>query len=291
MTIPVGAPPGDWTFSIVALDEAINTVSLGTAELSAAQLPTRFTVISTNPDKLPPTLVALNFPTDVDVSAGPDTLVVAARLTDAGSGVSRFDFSMIAPNGVSTAGCSAFAPTAPGNPADGVWQCALVLPAGAPPGPWSIKAAAVDASFNTTFILPPDKITVVNTAPDPTPPELVSLTITPQTVDVSYGAQVVTVSARLTDAQSGVAGFTFRATARDSTQVECSATSPDTGGGTTADGTWSCRFTIPAGVARGDWLASVAISDKALNQRQYDTAAIGAKGLPTKFTVVSTTAP
>jgi hypothetical protein len=291
MTIPAGAPPGDWTFSIVALDNALNHVSLGATELRAAGLPTKFTVVSTNPDRTQPTLVRLDYtPTTVDVSTGAQSIAVAAHLTDGGSGVGRFDFSIKAPNGVSSVGCSAFAPSS-GTPADGVWQCTFQVPAGAQPGLWSITAAAVDASFNTLLILPPDKISVTNTAPDLTPPELGSLTITPQTVDVSYGAQVVTVSARLTDAQSGVAGFTFRATAPDQSRVECSASSPDAGAGTTADGTWSCRFTIPAGVALGDWLASVSLADKALNQRQYDSSALGAKGMPTKFTVVSTTAP
>jgi hypothetical protein len=282
----VGAPAGDWTFSIVTLDAALNTASLGAAELTAAGLPTKFTVVSSHPDTTPPALVQLNYmPTGVDVSAGPQTIAVAARLTDAGSGVARFDFSIVAPNGVSTVGCSAFAPNPPGTAADGTWQCGLTIPAGAQQGDWSIKAAAVDASFNTNVILPPNKVTVVNTAPDPTPPALASLTINPQTVDVTYGAQVVTVSAHVTDAQSGVAQFTFRGATPDGTKVECSAVQPDAG--TINDGTWSCRFTLPSGVPVGDWQVSVQVADKALNFRQYGATELGNMQLPTKFTVVN----
>ncbi len=286
ITVPVGAPPGDWSFSIVALDAALNTISLGAAELRAANLPTKFTVVSSHPDTIAPALVRLDYmPTTVDVSAGVKTIAVAAHLTDAGSGVSRFDFSIVAPNGVSTVGCSAFAPNPPGTAADGTWQCVLSVPAGAQPGNWSIKAAAVDASFNTNLILPPNKVTVVNTAPDPTPPALASLTITPQTVDVTYGAQVVTVSARVTDAQSGVAQFNFKGATNDGTKVECSAAAPDAG--TINDGTWSCRFTLPSGVPVGDWQVSVQVADKALNFRQYGTTELGGMQMPTKFTVVN----
>jgi uncharacterized protein YjdB len=292
ITVPAGAPPGDWTISIVALDAALNHTSLGTTELRAANLPTKFVVVNAHPDTTPPTLVRLDYtPTTVDVSTGAQTIAVAAHLTDAGSGVARFDFSITAPNGVSMVGCSAFAPVAPGTAADGTWQCSVVVPAGAQPGSWSIKAGAVDASYNTALILPPQTITVTDAAPDLTPPTLASLTITPQTVDASYVAQIVTVSARLTDAQSGVAQFTFRAVAPDSTKVECSAYQPDAGAGTTADGTWSCRFTIPPGIALGDWLVSVQLADKALNVRQYGTTELGALGMPTKFTVISTTTP
>jgi hypothetical protein len=73
--------------------------------------------------------------------------------------------------------------------------------------------------------------------------------------------------------------------------VECSANQPNAGAGTTADGTWSCRFTIPPGIALGDWLVSVQLADKALNVRQYGTSELGAMGMPTKFTVISTTTP
>jgi hypothetical protein len=224
-------------------------------------------------------------PTSVDVSSGPKTIAVAAQLTDAGAGVARFDFSIVAPNGVSTVGCSAFAPNPPGTAANGTWQCMLTVPAGAQPGDWSIKAAAVDASFNTNLIIPPNKVTVVNTAPDPTPPALASLTITPQTVDVTYGAQVVTVSGRVTDALSGVAQFTFKGGAPDGAKVECSASQPDAG--TVNDGTWSCRFTLPSGVAVGDWQVSVQVADKALNFRQYGATELGNIQMPAKFTVVN----
>jgi hypothetical protein len=67
--------------------------------------------------------------------------------------------------------------------------------------------------------------------------------------------------------------------------VECSAIQPDLG--TINDGTWSCRFTLPAGVAVGDWQVSAQVADKALNLRQYGTTELGNMHLPTKFTVVN----
>jgi hypothetical protein len=283
--IPAQGPNGDWTLSVVAFDAAVNRISLGTTQLAALSLPTRFTVVSSSPDVTPPTLVDLSVsPLSVDVSNGPQVITVDAHLTDAGSGVARFDFNLTAPTGGSLVGCSATAP-ASGTTADGTWHCTVTMPAGAAPGPWSLSVGVGDAAFNSDLGHLPGQVTVTNSAPDVDAPVFTSLTIDPSVVDLTTGAKVVTVTAKLTDVGTGVDRFDFRAAATDGTLAECSSTAPEPGG-TRQNGTWVCRVTIPPSVVGGDWQIFVRAADKALNVRAPTQAEMSAFG-PTKFTVIT----
>lgn len=285
ITIPTGSAPGDWTISIVALDAALNRRSLTSADLAAAATQSTLSVASSTQDVTPPAVVGgLNgIPPQVDVTSAPVSLTVSAQLTDAQSGVARFDVGLRAPDGKTSVSCSANAPTS-GTPADGIWQCTLTIPKGAQPGNWSIAIRAIDAAFNTYASISPSTLTVVNTAPDITPPAITSLTVSPTRVDLTTGAQVVTATARITDAETGVATFLFRVTAPDNTTAQCVSDRPATG--TIADGTWTCQITIPPGVPAGDWAITVEATDKALNVRTLRTAELTAAGFPTKVTVV-----
>jgi hypothetical protein len=117
-------------------------------------------------------------------------------------------------------------------------------------------------------------------------PVLANLTITPNTVDVTSGDQVVTATAHITDAGgSGVAQFAITATAPHGAFTNCVDTSLDSG--TPSDGTWSCTFTIPVGAEPGDWKILVLVSDAGYASRTYASADLSAASLPTTFKVLS----
>jgi uncharacterized protein YjdB len=283
--IPAHGQNGDWTLSMVVFDAAVNHRSLGTADLVNAGLTSRFAVRSLTPDTTKPTLDSLVIaPLIVDVSNGSQVVTADARLKDAGSGVARFDFNLISPTGGSSIGCSALAPRI-GDRANGSWHCEATIPAGAAPGQWSVTVGVVDAAFNSDLGSLPGQITVKNTAPDADAPVFTSLSVDPQVVDLTTGAKVLTVTAKLTDAGTGVDRFDFRAVAPDGTRAECSSLAPEPGG-TRQNGTWVCHVSIPPSVVGGDWQIFVQATDKALNVRAPTQAQIAAFG-PTKVTVIA----
>lgn len=300
LTIAKGAVGGDWKIAVAATDAAGNQRALGQAELIAANFSTKFTVVSSSPDVTPPVVVALTVTSgSVDVTSGARTVTVSARIQDeaAGSGVASFFVSATAPTQPRpVTNCQAGAPTPPGTTMDGVWSCTLTFPKGATPGDWTLDLMASDAAFNqlkmgqTALAAAnfPTKITVVSSTPDQSPPVFTALTLSPSTVDVSTSSQTVTVTAHLTDSNSGVVSFAFSAALSGSTtKVQCGATVPSAG--TNADGDWTCTVTIPARAAPGDWLITVTATDAAGFSQTYGPPATVAfpPGFPTRITVVS----
>lgn len=117
-------------------------------------------------------------------------------------------------------------------------------------------------------------------------PVLVGLTLVPSPVDVTAGTQTVTATAHITDAGgSGAAQFAITASAPHGAFTDCVDVALDSG--TPADGTWSCKLTIPIGAEPGDWKLLVLVSDAGYASQAYSSAELTAAGLPTSFNVVS----
>jgi uncharacterized protein YjdB len=288
VSIPAQGPNGNWTLSVEVFDAAVNRRSLSTTDLANAGLASTFAVHSPIEDKTPPTLDSLIIaPLNADVSNAPQLITADARLKDAGSGVARFDFNLIAPTGGSSVGCSALAPRN-GDRANGSWHCEATIPAGAAPGLWSVTIGVSDAAFNPDLGRLPGQITVTNTAPDADAPVFTSFSVDPQVVDLTTGAKLLTVTATLTDAATGVERLDFTAAAPDgSALAECSNTKQPSGG-TRQNGTWVCAVPIPVSAVGGAWrILSVRATDKALNERRLGQAELSAAGFPTSFTVIA----
>jgi len=117
-------------------------------------------------------------------------------------------------------------------------------------------------------------------------PNLMSLTITPSSVDVTSSDKTVTFTGRVTDAGgSGVSQFAVTATAPDGPFSSCVDTSLDSG--TTSDGTWSCTITLPVGADPGTWKILVLVSDAGFSSKTYATADLNAIPAPSTFSVTS----
>lgn len=277
----------------VSATGVVTAVSPGTATITATSEGKAGTA-TVRVDDVAPSLASFTVtPAAVNVSTAAQTVTFSGRVTDAGSGVGLFYVKAS-----STTPVGPFAECTSGSPAsgtvnDGTFTCTVTIPRGAANGDWQLLVILLDAAGNQRQIGPADlaaagfanKITVTSPSPDQTPPSFTSLSVTPAAVDVRTGAKTVTATARLTDANSGVARFDFALVAPNgASSIACFAASPATG--TVNDGEWSCTVTVPMGVASGDWAVAVRATDGATFFREYTpTTGNYPAGFPTKVTV------
>jgi len=221
-------------------------------------------------DGIAPVLVGLTFnPSQtVDVSTGAQTITIVGHIKDAGgSGTAQFAVKASAPNGVFLT-CAASSP-ASGDTSDGTWNCPINIPAGADPGTWKLFILVSDVGLSShtyseadlTAAGLPTGFTVTSPTPDNAAPAIVSLQLSPASVNVSSGASTMTVTAQLTDDVSGIAQFDFVGTSPSGDKtVTCSDVTA--AGQTKLSGTWSCTVTIPADAEAGTWTIYVRATDR-----------------------------
>jgi len=163
------------------------------------------------PDNVAPTLVSVSVaPTSVDVTNGTAAVTVTARVTDAASEVRSVSGVTLSSGSLSAGGALSLAS---GTAADGTYTATVTVPRYVPSATWSLgQLSATDKVGNTAAFgaggtaFPAGSVTsvaVTDNAPDTTAPTLVSLLVSPGSVDVTGGPASVTVTARVTDRQSG----------------------------------------------------------------------------------------
>jgi hypothetical protein len=165
-----------------------------------------------------PVLASLSLtPDSVDASNGPVTITVVARVTDAtspsiGGAVPLSNLVLTGPGGQQHVTVYfSQAQRISGGPTDGTYQASATLRWHAEPGRWSASATLVDLAGNTRTMTTADLASaglpsgIDQTGPgDVTPPHLVSLFLSPPTVDTSLDTATVVVTARITDDLAGV---------------------------------------------------------------------------------------
>jgi len=157
ITLPTGADPGNWKLLVLVSDAGYSSKTYATADLTAASLPTGFSVVSSH-DVIPPVFHSLTVPSPVSVTSGAQTVTVSANLTDNLSGTASFDFTATSPTGKQV-GCTATAPSS-GDMLNGTWSCSFTMPADAEAGSWKITVRATDRAFQyQTYGLQPDGTT------------------------------------------------------------------------------------------------------------------------------------
>src|SRR5262245_18395852 len=120
---------------------------------------------------------------------------------------------------------------------------------------------------------------------DITAPQLQAFSFAPTSIDVSAGAQSVTVTLRMTDELSGV-GF-VQVEFRGPTGIVQRATAIRVSG-TSMDGTWSGSVAFPQFSLAGAWVVSgVQPSDVAGNTAFINPTVLESRGFPTQLTVAS----
>ena len=121
---------------------------------------------------------------------------------------------------------------------------------------------------------------------DTMPPVLTGVSIDPNPIDVTNGAQTLTVTTTATDDLSGTQN------------VFVALQSPTTGqylygyssmvGGTNLDGVWQAYITIPQFSEAGDWtIQYIQLTDNATNNQYLYTSDLQNLGFQTTFTVIS----
>jgi len=130
---------------------------------------------------------------------------------------------------------------------------------------------------------------------DTTPPQLIGVTFSPTTINVSSSSQVVTVTLQVTDDLSGADFSAFRGSifefvspsGKQSQVLNAGTFSLITG--STLNGVWRAPMPFPQFAESGNWtLAFVTLFDTASNHVTLNTAALSAAGYPTTLTVTTT---
>lgn len=260
---------------------------------------------SAPPDTTPPDVTAFDLDmTAVDVTDADATIVVSATVTDSESGVECCPQAIfIGPTG-QFAGVLFEDP-----PVADVWTAQLTIPEDSEPGLWKIDFfIAYDAEFNVAEIdhatgsgLGFDvEITVTSTAPDLTPPTLVSFDLEPESVDVSGGDQTITGTIEVTDAQTGVITDAHPSSAVGACCSVIQAISPSSFGyagtftgppdpGNTNSGTWETSFDLPQGSEPGCYLIYVMVRDRVTNTDELSQGALEAVSPGESILAVNTT--
>jgi hypothetical protein len=119
---------------------------------------------------------------------------------------------------------------------------------------------------------------------DTTKPALTGLQVTPTSVDTRSGSQLVTVTARATDKQSGVAFMGATLVARQSQETRGTFLNV---GLTRHGNVWSGQAKMRECVPDGTWAVSINMVDHAENFARYSSKRLLAAGLPSQISVTS----
>ncbi|HEX6748267.1 MAG TPA: Ig-like domain-containing protein [Longimicrobium sp.] len=277
--LPPGADNGPWTFSQVSVvDLRGNFRTFNTAGLSAAGLPTGFTVTNPTPDTVPPALVGETV-TPPSANVG-DSLTFTVQVSDAGTGVASVQAGIDDPAGRQLT-CTATTPVA-GTANSGTYTCKIPIPAGSRPGNWQLSGIFMtDRTGNSdidggTFVIP-----VAGPAPDTTAPTLRSIAFSSTVSRVDS----LTVTIGTADAGAGVDRVVaeFRAPTYNQ-RASCARST--LAGGTAAFGVFECRIGFSDVAEAGTWaVEGVVLFDAVGNSREVRTGSLQALGYATTLQV------
>jgi hypothetical protein len=253
--IPASAAPGAWTVSIGTLADTV-----GNADSSAHNNPTKLTVVSNATDVTPPALASFTFtPTTLNVTTGPKQTTVSARITDATGVVAP---TVTIRSDTSTQSITGQLSRVSGTAQDGTYEATVDIPTTAAPGAWTVALGSLRDTVGNddgTVRNNATKLTVVGLSTDVAAPVLASFSFTPTTVDASVdvgqpGGASVTVTARVTDASGAVppAAVLSSDTTAQSVRGNLALIS-----GTPQDGTYRGTLNLPTTAAPGAWTVAI----------------------------------
>jgi hypothetical protein len=271
-------------------------------------------------DITPPRVIAFDLsPSNIDASTNFQTITITARLTDDLSGLTVPEPSVPAPLSAFASFRSPFggnsAPTLSvnlsfpgmisGNNLDLVCKGELIVPRYSHSGVWTLVSVDVtDLAGNVAHVSAADLKDLglpfsftVNGSDDRTPPDLVSLTLDPVTVDTSTGPQTLTVTARVREDLSGLGRLdqfgrpfydflrmNFASPSR--AQQVFAAPSMQRISGDDHDGIYQTTLRVPQYSEPGTWnMGFLSVSDAVGNTQSILLGSAGAKGFTTTFTV------
>ena len=319
VTIPRFAEAGIWQITSLRLrDNAGNTVSLNSADLTAAGFPATVLVEDANPDTAPPQLLGISMsPSAVDVSSGPQTITVDLIVADDRSGISQAvtgldDFSIMSASARQSRLISITQfQLISGSNRVGVYRATLNMPRYSEPGFWRVNAIRLRDNVGSQRLYGPAALAVfgssvylsVSSNPsDTTPPELTRLTFTPAVINTSSSNQTVQVEFAINDDLSGVSfapdtptvsqsfGGVFRSpSGAQSVSTNSTFSNAPPISGVPTNGTWRFTAEFPRFSEEGTWTISVSLKDAVRNLASYSPSQLAALGLSRDLIVIRPT--
>jgi PKD repeat protein len=298
ISIPQFSEAGEWKIEYIYLFDTDNNMRwYYTEDLAALDFPTVLTV-SGGVDLMPPVVAALNItPEIINVSAGAQNITVTARITDVLSGF-RFGYLSFRSPSQQQQQFGTFGPYSiqTGDLKDGVHQINISIPQFSEAGEWKIEYIYLFDAVNNMYWYYQEELaalgfsTIINILSNPedvTPVAIQSLDFTPKTVDVSAGAQNITVTARITDAPSGLRFGYLSFRSHSQQQQQFGTFGPySIQTGDLRDGVHQINITIPQFSEAGEWkIEYIYLFDAVNNMRWYYTEDLAALDFPTVFTV------
>lgn len=317
MVIPRHSEPGVWMLDhLQTADTLGNTRNLSLVDCLSLGLDTQFTVMGAA-DITPPQLVSFEVsPARVDISETNQTLSVQVRVTDDLSGLADptpelasravVSAAFISPSKMQTVNFY-LRPSmrASGDERDGVYTNTLVLPRYSEPGRWLIYGVFMADTLGNLRSMDLADLTRANLAVplevegrgDATPPRLLSLSLTPPSLDISSASQVLMVTAGIQDDLAGFAnfepGFFSRAGATavfrspsGTEQVAVNFSPQARVSGDAQDGVYTAGAIVPRLSEPGQWtLSDFELMDVLGNRLSLELSDCLRLGFPTQFMV------
>ena len=270
-------------------------------------------------DSAAPRLVSVAVtPASINTGLGPQTVTVRARVSDVGSGARYFGLRFSGPAGVIIDGSwyDTSQPSCPnvssgsgcrvsGTALDGVYEFKLVVPRYTRAGTYKLSwfygsdLAENQASESDTSLASRNLAVSFRQVDsgDASAPRLVSVAVTPASINTGLGPQTVTVRARVSDVGSGARYFGLRFSGPagviidgswyDTSQPSCPNVSSGSGcrvSGTALDGVYEFKLVVPrytrAGTYKLSWFYG---SDLAENQASESDTSLASRNLAVSF--------
>lgn len=292
VTFPQYSQVGTYNaFTVRLTDEVFNERFIFQNELISRGFPTTLQVTGTQ-DITPPQLPSFTFsPTSIDVSNSSQNITFTARVTDDLSGVRFVTVTFQSPSGTQFNGT---ATRISGNALDGVYQGTITIPRYSQTGTYNINTVRLtDEVFNERFLSQSDVASQgfptmfqVTGTQDITPPQLVSFSFNPTSINTSSSSQNVTFTTRITDDVSGVRFVTLTFQAPSGTQFSGTATRIS---GNALDGVYQGTVNFPQFSQTGTYnVATVRLTDEVFNERFVNQNDLTSQGFPTMLQVSNT---
>ena len=287
-TLSQSAEAGRWNAAVLSITDGAGNNT--TIDYSNALFPPFFRVVSQQ-DATPPSLVSISVsPETVDVREGQAPVTVTVDLSDDLAGVQQWQVQFNSPSGSQSLQVSGSPGLIAGTTLNGTFQGTSTLPQFAEAGTWTAASLSVtDGAGNSTAVNLaaagfPLSLTVVSQQ-DVTPPSLVSISVSPETVDVREGQAPVTVTVDLTDDLAGVQQWQVQFDSPSGNQSLQVSGSPGLIAGTILSGTFGSSATLLQSAEAGTWTAAfLSITDEAGNNTSVDLVAAG---FPIQFEVAA----
>ena len=287
VTLPHNAPKGTYMMSVGVADNIGNRHTYSPGELASQSFPDSIeqTGQPATQDTQPPQVLGVSAsPENVSTCASSQTVTVVAHESDE-TGVASMTATLTGPGGQKYSAAGSLVNDG-GTAKNGRWSAVVGLPRYAQQGDWNISIQSSDTLGNSAFLsagqLSADGYTsrVEQTcAGDTTPPFAKAITLTPEALNTSSGAQNVVVAVDASDDLSGVASLS--ATLSSGSQHHEAAATLTTGN--SLEGTWTATIQIPQWSHQGVWQLSIHTADQVGNEAQLTPTELGEKHLPSSI--------